>query len=181
MDFNEYFYYDESSPSGLRWKVKLNRKIVIGSPAGSRGRSSWSVRLFGRLYRVHRIIYELLNTNFNVDFDIDHIDRNPFNNKIENLRCVSHSVNMRNLSLNKNNTSGVTGVAYKEIYDKRKDYLYKGWRAEWRGLDGKNCTKLFSVRKYGYDEAFRLACEHREKMINELNERGAGYSPTHGK
>ena len=35
--------------------------------------------------------------------------------------------------------------------------------------------------KHKYDEAFRLACEHREKMIMELNDRGAGYSPTHGK
>ena len=180
MKLENYLYYDPTSPSGLRWKVKPNRKIRIDSVAGTDCIGRWAVRVNGRIYLAHRVIYEMFNQLLE-GFDIDHIDRNGLNNRIENLRAVPHAVNMRNTSLQKNNSSGVTGVNYKEIYDKRNDYTYKGWRAEWRDLTGKNCTKLFSARKYGHDQAFQLACEYREKMIAQLNEQGAGYTDTHGK
>ena len=180
MNWQDYFTYDVESASGIRWKVKPNRKIRLGDVAGTARPERWAVRVEGRLYLVHRVIYEMFYGEIG-DLDIDHIDRNGLNNRIENLRAVPHVINMRNLSKQENNKSGVTGVNYKEIYDKRKNYLYKGWRTSWRDLSGKNCTKLFSTRKYGYDLAFQLACEHREKMIAELNEQGAGYSPTHGK
>ena len=181
MDFSEYVYYDETSPSCLRWKVKTGRKVVIGAKAGSKHTHAWGVRIMRKRYLAHRVIYEILIGKIPDGYDIDHIDRNPHNNKLSNLRAVPHWLNMRNLSLREDTRSGVTGVHYKEIYDKRADYTYTGWRAEWRDLSGKNCTKLFSTRKYGDCLAFQLAREHREKMISELNERGAGYSPTHGK
>ena len=179
MNWHDYFIYDAECASGIRWKVKLNRKIRIGDVAGNAASNRWAVRVGGRRYLVHRVIYEMFRGDIE-GLDIDHIDRNGLNNRIENLRAVPHAVNMRNTSLQENNRSGVTGVNYKEIYDKRKDYLYKGWRAEWRDLGGKNCTKLFSTRKYGYEEAFRLACAYRAKMIAELNTQGAGYTETHG-
>jgi hypothetical protein len=56
--------------------------------------------------------------------DLDHIDRNPCNDRIENLRDVSHSVNLLNCRLHKNNTSGFRGV----WFDKRR----KKWIAESR-------------------------------------------------
>lgn len=180
MDFSDVLYYSEDSPSGLRWKLKTASKILVDGVAGSRGENRWIVRIESTAYLAHRIVYELHYGCIPEDYDIDHIDRNPLNNRIENLRAVPHSVNMRNTKLQKNNKSGKTGVNYKEIYDPRTDYLYKGWRAEWRSLEGKNCTKLFSTRRYGYEEAFKLACEYRKKMIEELNQRGANYSETHG-
>jgi len=41
---------------------------------------------------------------------IDHIDGNPVNNKIDNLRHVTGSLNARNQKMNKNNKSGFVGV-----------------------------------------------------------------------
>lgn len=81
------------------------------------------------------------------------------------------------LSVNK---SGVNGVFYRKVKSRHgegrcNDYWFASWR------DGKQHSKAFSVSKYGHDLAFQLACEHREKMIAQLNEQGAGYSPTHGK
>lgn len=42
--------------------------------------------------------------------ELDHIDGDPFNNKIENLRDVDHTTNGRNQRTPSNNTSGVCGV-----------------------------------------------------------------------
>lgn len=42
--------------------------------------------------------------------EVDHINGDPADNRIENLRSVSHSVNGRNLKLKANNRSGFCGV-----------------------------------------------------------------------
>lgn len=44
--------------------------------------------------------------------DVDHIDRDPSNNNIKNLRVVRHQINSYNRGLFKNNTSGFKGVGY---------------------------------------------------------------------
>lgn len=53
---------------------------------------------------------------------IDHIDRNPKNDRRVNLRHVSQQCNTRNCKISSNNTSGVTGV----VWDKR----YKKWAGQ---------------------------------------------------
>lgn len=79
----------------------------------------------------------------------DHIDRNPMNCRKENLREATQQENMRNISLQKNNSSGVTGVGvhkqtgkwrarimvdYKEIglglFDNKNDAIKARLRAE---------------------------------------------------
>ena len=59
------------------------------------------VKINNRHFYSHRIIYYLHNPQWDIHDSsmsnfIDHIDRNPFNNSIENLRVVSHSQNMWN-------------------------------------------------------------------------------------
>ena len=49
----------------------------------------------GKQYLVHRIAWLLQHGSWPVG-DIDHIDGNPSNNKLENLRDVPHSVNLQN-------------------------------------------------------------------------------------
>ena len=42
-------------------------------------------------------------------------------------------------------------------------------------------TALKFLKKYGKEEAFRLAVEWRAARIKELNNQGAGYTERHGK
>ncbi len=56
--------------------------------------------------------------------EIDHLNRNRADNRINNLRCVTRSVNLRNASMKRNNTSGVTGVY---LLKGKGKWLAKGW------------------------------------------------------
>jgi len=51
--------------------------------------------------------------------EIDHIDLDRLNNRRNNLRLVSHQQNQCNQPIQKNNTSGVSGVSY---YKPREKY-----------------------------------------------------------
>jgi hypothetical protein len=62
-----------------------------------------------KTYDIHRLIFLLIDGQFPTD-DVDHIDGNRINNKWVNLRKVSRGVNLHNLGVKSNNTSGVTGV-----------------------------------------------------------------------
>lgn len=50
------------------------------------------------------------------DGQIDHINHNRSDNRIENMRVVPHLDNHRNMSLFKNNTTGVAGINFDARY-----------------------------------------------------------------
>ena len=60
-------------------------------------------------FKVHRVAYAI-GTGALPLGQIDHIDGDPSNNRIENLRCVSALASQQNKGIQSNNNSGVTGV-----------------------------------------------------------------------
>lgn len=183
MTFSELFYYDVTSESFLRWaQVRHSAKNLswvskkVGDHAGTFDRTTgyWKTSVNGKSFLVHRIIWSLFNGEIPAGMVIDHIDRNPENNKIDNLRLVTAIINSRNSSMYSTNSSGTTGVCYWEPINRPARYS-----AHWRE-DGKLRSKTFSVAKYGKEEALKLATEYRKEMIEKLNKLGAEYSQTHG-
>jgi hypothetical protein len=181
---SDVFYYDDTSPTGLRWKVTIragkNRNRVIctvGDVAGSKhdSESYYTVRYKRKKYMCHRVVYELLVKTISEGMEIDHIDGNKLNNKISNLREVSKRLNQRNKSKHRNNTSGTTGVY---VTNMSKWYY---WVAAWYDNQGRQVLKRFSISKFGYDGAFDLAVKCREEAIAELNTQGGGYTEDHGR
>lgn len=174
------FRYSSESPSGLVWAVDqpIGRNThKIGDFAGTKESRNerphrWRVKPANAKssFAVHRIVWALHHP-VNNDKLIDHIDGNSWNNRIENLREVTHAINSRNMKKNKTNKSGVTGVCFKKNKDGN---TY--WIATWRDASSKSRMKAFMIGCYGNDEAFRLACEYRKKVVDELNSMGFDYS-----
>jgi hypothetical protein len=110
----------------LRWKISVNGhggKRNVGDVAGwLNGSGYWCVggkHIPGGKQFAHRVIWSLCNGEIPKGMTIDHIDGNKGNNKIENLRCVTHQENLKNVRRLRTNTSGVVGVRF----------LHKAWRA----------------------------------------------------
>ena len=51
-------------------------------------------------YSVHKLVAETYISNPNNYTEVDHIDRNKQNNKVSNLRWVTHKENMKNFQKN---------------------------------------------------------------------------------
>lgn len=100
----------------LFWKVAKSRRIKIGDRAGTndwRGYRKVAITISNRSYRYfeHRLIF-LWHHGYWPEHDIDHIDKDRTNNKIENLREASRACNLRNANISIRNKSGVTGVSW---------------------------------------------------------------------
>ena len=91
----------------------------IGRPGASVGTVAGAIRHDGyvrigvdnKRYLAHRLAWLYVH-GYMPENSIDHINRNPLDNRICNLREVSHMCNMRNIDTPKNNTSGVKGVIW---------------------------------------------------------------------
>ena len=186
IDFSELFYIDTTSPSGLRWKLDrykgknhAQKFISKGNVAGCKnGSGYYQVTIGSKIFLAHRVVYQIKYGAINdKNLVIDHIDRNKVNNSPENLRLVSKSLNQRNRNISSQSSYGITGVHISHI--KKSDHTY--FNSYWIEIDGKESKKSFSILKYGLMPAFKMAIEHRENKLKELNQQGAGYTEHHGK
>lgn len=94
----------------------INGRVAINGVAGCPDSYGYlQIRVDGTLYLSHRLAWLYLHGYFPVG--IDHINGIKNNNRISNLREVSHSENMQNKKIHSNNTSGVQGVSWQNQRD----------------------------------------------------------------
>ena len=78
--------------------IPKSRKYKEHWTCGSLCRKYRKVHQNGKNYSVHRMVAETFIENPNNYPTVDHIDRNPLNNDVSNLRWASYSMQMRNTS-----------------------------------------------------------------------------------
>ena len=133
VEVKEYFEY--RNDGYLYWK-KHRKKTAIGSKAGCQDKRYWRICLNCKIYSLHRLIWIYFNGSIPIDMEIDHIDRDTFNNKIENLRLVTSSQNGLN-----NNASNI---------QYRPDCTNNPWQGRFRNKY-RSCSKSFATLKEAED------------------------------
>jgi hypothetical protein len=145
--------------SGIfRWRTRERRKKNI--IAGCKNSSGYiMIQIDGERHLAHRLAFLYVH-GYLPENQIDHIDRDPGNNKINNLREVSRQCNTRNTGNPITNTYGVKGV----YWNKRDN----NWYAQ---------VKINGKAKYlGYYKNFDGAVMARYKKEKELNWSGCDSS-----
>lgn len=90
-------------------------------------------RIFYKMYKAHRVIWALHHGRW-PDKHIDHINGNPSDNRIVNLREASISENMKNRKPNKGSSSKYMGVGMHHIRKKWRAYIWIDGKAKHLGL-----------------------------------------------
>lgn len=176
-NFSEYLEYDTTSSTCLRWKKSIG-KATVGAEAGkfeyrpNGEKSAIRVGLGRKLYQAHRIIYEMLIGAIPENMVIDHLDGNPFNNNLSNLKLKTGADNSRNLKLNVNNVSGHAGISLR-YSNNFKNLNYQASIIDEFGV--RRC-KNFSHLKYGKERALEMAVQWRNNNINRLKTLGFDYT-----
>lgn len=106
----ELLNYD--SKTGIFTRKSSGKGIRKNSVAGSKRPDGYVITsIKGKMCFAHRLAW-LYVYGYMPEHEIDHINRITDDNRIENLREVSHQCNMRNTGNRKDNTSGVKGIVW---------------------------------------------------------------------
>lgn len=114
----EKFDYDKAT--GLLFRKKTEHGRKAGDVAGYVKKSDGYryVKINNKAIGAHRLIW-FIEKGYWSTMDIDHINTNRSDNRIENLREATRSQNLHNCSVGKLNTHGCKGIRY-QVKGKRK-------------------------------------------------------------
>lgn len=106
---NVFLEYDPDEGS-FRWNYKINPACADGwFVPKDVGKGAGTIDVFGQRYICTHLAW-LLYWGVWPTYEIDHIDGDSQNHKIDNLRDVPHLINMQNLKLKKSNKTGHNGI-----------------------------------------------------------------------
>jgi hypothetical protein len=106
---DEYLELDDGGV--VRWKKPPHPRISVGSTAGSDpGNGYWRICLQRKPYGYHRVVYYLAHGIDSLGYEIDHINRDPTDNRPENLRLATTSENKWNTQRRNKTNVGHRGI-----------------------------------------------------------------------
>ena len=133
------------------WKNSESRKIRVGSIAGCFDKDKYiQIRINNRSYRAHRLAWLYVYGELPLG-QIDHIDGNPSNNAIENLRIVSPRENNQNRKEHRN--GHLVGTTYNKNAKK--------WQAQ-ISINGKNISLGYYDTQKQANDAYII----KERTLN---------------
>lgn len=159
-EFLSQFIEYEPAIGMFLWKKKIAPSCVDGwfIPKDV-GKGAGSITVFGHKYICTHLAW-LLYWGVWPTYEIDHIDGNSQNHKIDNLRDVPHAVNMQNMKRKKHNTSGVSGVSFSSS---EKRFVVN------MSVNGK-------TKRFGAYKTIEEASARRDEVCKQL-----GFHENHGK
>lgn len=137
----EHLKYDPET--GLFWWIKVGKQRTFSGPVGSKRYRKTSkepetivIGLYRKLWVAHRLAWRIITGNDPERLTVDHINRNPFDNRWENLRLADFSLQARNRRCY--SASGHKGVCFD--FHQRK-WTARAWQNERQVFLGRFATK----------------------------------------
>ena len=138
----------QGNPYNPKWKV-------VGNNA-NHGQGYCRIGFNGRLYLYHVILWTLYyRENIPKGLEIDHVNGDRLDNRIENLRLATQRENCQNLQCHRD------GKLVGALYCKRKNK----YRALIRVRGKQIQLGLFKTAKESH-EAYEIACKHIEEYVD---------------
>ena len=143
QDYPNYLIY----PDGRIWSIPRKGATAgrfMKTPPNSEGYLMTMLRYQGqgKTHRVHRVVAEHYIPNPENKPTVDHIDRNPANNHVSNLRWATIPEQMANKGAYANNTSGHTNIT--DVYSNQGRNLY--WKFHKKRKGHKTINKQFKSK-----------------------------------
>lgn len=182
-EYNKKWYYDETSPTGLRWAYTPTRskiKAKENDPAGySKEVDGYYILHFhcGEI-SVHRVIWTLLKGDIPDGMQINHINNDRQDNRICNLEVVTPKENYRKMSCHtgrkkkSHNKSGYTGIRFK-IKRKSVEIIAQYAKESNKIQETSFCFKRWDFTSFV--ERLSEAILWRNQRIKECIDKNFGY------
>lgn len=117
--------YSYNPDTGIFVYALSRSRFLIGEIAGCSTSKEKYVRIHfeGKSRQAHRLAFLYMTGKWPEGL-VDHLDGDKHNNRWDNLRDTTASVNSRNRLLDKRNKSGITGVRWCKTSCKWEAYIY---------------------------------------------------------
>lgn len=147
----------------LYWRINAGQRGRVGARAGATklfGKIRYfTVSIFGKTYYTHKVVWSIHHGRIPSD-QVDHINGDREDNRIENLREVTVDENVKNAKRRVDNASGLTGV-----------YWHKT-KKRWISHIGENS----GIKQLGgFRDLFEACCRRKSAEI------ALGYHANHGR
>ena len=139
-----------NSSTAKRWNTRYANKRAGNKVGYQKGHIALCV--LGTNCLAHRAAWALHYGEWPSE-QIDHINQNPADNRIENLRCVTNLVNCRNKGFPKRNTSGHVGVSFCKNMKRWRAYISvreRIWLGSFDTFSEAVAVRKAAERKYNY-------------------------------
>lgn len=167
INFDNYYIYDDGriysliSKKFLKPKYRIDRYLEIGIFDNNKKR---------KFFTIHRLVYEAFNGSIPKGFEIDHIDGIRDNNRLENLRLLTHKENNQ-IKHHLEQYKEIEKERYKKNKDKKRKY-YEKHREEIKERD----KKYYQEHK---EEKKIRNKEYRKNHKEEIKEYQRKYREEH--
>lgn len=145
----EIFSYDPATGDLTRRAPRRGNLGCINSQGYLR------VKIGRQVYLAHRLVWKIYTGNEPPPM-IDHIDGDPLNNRISNLREASHGNNQQNKGRQINNTSGHKGVSWSRAHKSWQASIMNAGESVWLG------------RYKILDDAVKVVADARNRLHGEF-------------
>ena len=151
-ELKSLFDYDPLTGVFTR-KIRVSIASKVGEVVGCKHKTTGYLVIVIRRkqYRAHRLAWLYMTGEQPPEY-IDHIDRDPINNRWENLRACSAAENTQNQGVLSRNTSGYKGVYWESKLQKWAARIMANGKRRYLG----SCDDKHDAAELYNNEAFKL-------------------------